>query len=129
MRWGFSRSWRDNHTLRDEYFWKYDGTYGNCKKSYLDGQPKEQSFREGSVLIWRKRWSKQGELIEDFNLKNETEHETHESWKRRKHAPEEVKTLEMLEYEKRAADFEQEISEYLAKYPSDKIHYEKVPNS
>jgi antitoxin component YwqK of YwqJK toxin-antitoxin module len=125
MRWGFSRSWRDNQTLRDEYCWKNDGTNGNGRKFYLDGQLKEQSFREGSILIWRKRWSKQGELIEDFNLENEPGHETYKWWERRQHTPEEVETPEMLEYEKRAADFEQEISEYLAKYPSDKIHYGK----
>jgi antitoxin component YwqK of YwqJK toxin-antitoxin module len=106
MRWGFSRSWRDNHTLRDEYCWKYDGTNGNGRKFYLDGRLKEQSFREGSILIRRKRWNKDGELIEDFNLENEPEHETYNSWQQRQHTQEEVKTLEMLEYEKRGAEFE-----------------------
>ncbi len=125
MRWGFSRSWRDNNTLRDEYFWKLEGPYGICTKYYLDGQLKQQSLHDGRIVIWRKKYNKQGELIEDFNLENEPEHENYESWRRRQNTSKEFQTLEELEDDKRAAQFEQEISEYLAKYPSNKIYYEK----
>jgi antitoxin component YwqK of YwqJK toxin-antitoxin module len=127
MRWGFSRKWRDNNTLKEEYSWRYDGPNGNCKKYYLDGQLKEDFFADHGIVVLRKKWNKEGDLIEDFNLKNSPQHETYNSWRIGKDTPNEL-TQEQLEYnltfEDRAAKFEQEIISYLSKYPSNKVYHE-----
>jgi antitoxin component YwqK of YwqJK toxin-antitoxin module len=129
MSWGFSRSWRENGTLRGEYHLRYGATDQECKEYYLEGQLKEVFFCDQGIIIRRKRWNKQGDLIENFDLENEPQHETYNRWKMGQNTSEADLTSEQmqcdLEFEQRVADFEKEIANYLAKYPSDKVYYEK----
>ena len=130
MLWGFSRRWTPGGRwtfegiLREEYTLSYGGADKGFKKWYLDGSLKEESFIENGVVAKRKRWSKDGKLIEDFSIKNEPESDHYELWLSRKNNPNPEKTLELLEFEKQAHDFEQEIAEYLVKYPSNKFYHQ-----
>jgi hypothetical protein len=131
MRWGICRVWRDNGTLRCEYFSRYDMEDGIGKIYHLDGRIKEEFFAEMGIILRRKEWSKEGNLIEDFNLENEPEHSDYTYWRMRQDRKRSrcEKTNEQiewkLEFERRAAEFEKEVAEYLVKYPSNKVYYEK----
>jgi antitoxin component YwqK of YwqJK toxin-antitoxin module len=122
--WGFSRRWTSKGILREHYTLSFGGADKGFKKWYLDGSLKEESFIEHGVTARRKRWDKEGKLIEDFNIENEPEHSRYQSWLLGKNYPDPEKTAGILELEKQILAFEQEIAAYLAKYPSSKFHHQ-----
>jgi hypothetical protein len=122
--WGFSRRWTSEGILREEYTMSFGGADKGFKKWYLNGSLKEESFIEHRVVARRKQWNREGQLIEDFNIENEPEHSHYQLWLSRKERPEAEKTVDILEFEKQALDFEQEIAEYLVKYPSSKFYHQ-----
>jgi hypothetical protein len=122
--WGFSRRWTSEGILREEYILSYGGADKGFKKWYLNGSLKEESFIEHGVVARRKQWNKEGQLIEDFSIENNPENNHYELWLFGKSNPDPEKTLEILEFEKQAFDFEQEIAEYLIKYPSSKFYHQ-----
>ncbi len=132
MPWGFSRTWSSTGILREEYGLKYGCAVGYFRKWYLSGKLKEESFIEHNVPIRAKKWDKDGELIESFDLfnpedraKDSNGESYYRSWLLWEGAPVRKQTPETLEFEKKVAEFEQEIAQYLLKYPSNKFYYEK----
>ncbi len=68
MPWGFSRTWSSTGILRKEYGLEYGCAVGYFRKWYLSGKLKQESFIEHGVPIRYKKWDKDGELIENFDL-------------------------------------------------------------
>lgn len=130
--WGFSRTWSSTGILREEYGLKHGGAVGYFRRWYSSGKLKTESFIEHGVPIRSKKWDKEGELIESFDLfnpedraKNSRAEFYYDSWLLWEGAPPRKQTPEILEFEKKAAEFEQEIAQYLLIYPSNKFYYEK----
>jgi hypothetical protein len=133
--WGFYRKWNSNGVLLRFCNIKYGAADGSVKKWYGNGVLQEDSFVDSQIIIRRKRWNQQGEIIEDFRIEDHPEDFDYEQWsklhlvKLEKKKREKLLSLEIQEirkeWRKRIKQFEEQIEKYLLKYPSNQSYYEK----
>ncbi|HEY9693758.1 MAG TPA: hypothetical protein V6D15_16250 [Oculatellaceae cyanobacterium] len=115
---GFDRSWYPNGVLKHEIpKISSSSIIETWKEWYSNKQLKTEGFKEHGVTIKSKTCNEDGELIEEWEFpQNESEPI--------------YQYLQMLrkdfsEHPPDFLEFEKKIEEYLAKYPSDNVYYEK----
>ncbi|MGB3205682.1 MAG: hypothetical protein WBB28_11895 [Crinalium sp.] len=135
MEWGFYRKWNSNGVLLKLHTVRYGDVDGRLKKWYGNKVLQEDCFYDSSSIVWRKRWDQQGNLIEDFNIMEDPNGENYINWKENQSLKEQEKAyngllaLEIHEaratWDEQVQHFEEEIANYLEKFPSNKVYYLK----
>lgn len=135
MAWGFYRKWNSNGVLLKLHDVRYGDVDGNLKKWYGNKVLQEDCFYDSRSIVWRKRWDQQGNLIEDFNILEDTNSANYIRWKKYQSLKEQEKVYNSLlpleiqesraKWDKEVQHFEEEIASYLEKFPSKKVYYKK----
>ncbi|HEY9693759.1 MAG TPA: hypothetical protein V6D15_16255 [Oculatellaceae cyanobacterium] len=134
MKWGFYRKWNSNGVLLKLHTVNLDGN-GRSKKWYGNKVLQEDCFYDSGSIVWRKRWDQQGNLIEDFNIMEDPNGENYIYWKKIQSLKEQGKAYNSLlpleiqevraKWDEQVKHFEEEIANYLEKFPSNKVYYLK----
>jgi antitoxin component YwqK of YwqJK toxin-antitoxin module len=116
---GFDRYWHSNGVLGSD-----TPKRGPCsiaitfsREWHSNQQLKEECTMEHNVLIARKIWNEEGILVRDWTLEEDESEPIYrllQSCRADNH-----------EYPPAFLEFEVEVEKYLAKYPSDRVYYEK----
>ena len=69
LAWGMDRGWFDPNQLQYEIEMQRGSVYGKKRIWYPDGKLKEEGDYEYGITLSRKTWDDDGNLVEDFELK------------------------------------------------------------
>jgi hypothetical protein len=115
---GFEREWYSNGQLEHECGMEAGVADIFYKEWYINGQLKGDEIYENGIGIINKVWDEKGNLLSEEYLEQDKSSFAYKMLEQRRKYPTHTKSIEEVQ-------FEQEINNYLLKYPSSRVYYEK----